>query len=305
MDVINSTLHLWMLQCHWHSQPCIYGCSSITDTANLASMDAPVSMTLSILQLWMLQCHWHNQPCSYGCFSVIDTINLAAMDAPVSLTQSTLQLWMLQCHWHNQPCSYGCFSVIDTTNLAAMDAPVSLTQSTLQLWMLQCHWHNQPCSYGCFSVIDTINLAAMDAPVSMTKSTLQLWMFQCQWHYQPCSNGCSSVTDTGATIAVRLTKFIHIYIWTVLNNSWKILNSQPIQSVASGTNGGLVCYNSLYCCTTINSAHAELFALPLQRDGTVVNSLDAAFFLDTQMTQVVEISHHGRQGPVYCTQLIL
>ena len=90
-----STLQLWMLQCHWHCQPCSYGCTSVSDTASPAAMDAPVSVTLSALQLWMLQCQWHYQPCSYGCPSVSDTVSPAAMDAPVSVTQSTLQLWML------------------------------------------------------------------------------------------------------------------------------------------------------------------------------------------------------------------
>ena len=136
-----------MLQCQWHCQPCSYGCSSVNDTVNPATMNVPVSMTLLILQLWMLQCQWHCQPCSYGCSSVCDIVNPAAMDAPVSMTVmtlSTLQLWMLQCqlHWSIHSCRVDLNAVASvykssTESCSYVDDP----NATLMLWMLQCQWH--------------------------------------------------------------------------------------------------------------------------------------------------------------------
>ena len=123
---------------HGLSQPCSYGCSSVSDTG--ASIAAGltyyhVNHQLSPAAIWMLHC----QPCSYGCSSVSDTINPAVMDAPVSVTLSTLQLWMLQCQWHYQPCSYGCSSVSDTgasitaVLISAIDTGASITAYLTQI----------------------------------------------------------------------------------------------------------------------------------------------------------------------------
>ena len=136
-----STLQLWMLQCQWHCQPCIYWCSSVNDTVNPAAMDAPVSVTLSTLQLWMLRCQWHCQPCSYGCSSASYTANPVAMDAPLSVTLPTLQVWILQCQWHWQPCSYGRSSVSDTgASIAAVLTRLSIIHSSLAAQL--CWSHN-------------------------------------------------------------------------------------------------------------------------------------------------------------------
>ena len=144
MSVTLSTLQLWTLQCKWHCQPCKYGCSSVSDTAKPADMDAPVPLTLSTLQLWMLQCQWHSHSYRYGCSSITNTVKHAAMVAPVSVTLSTLHIWMPQYQWHCQPCRY-----------VTTDAPVLLGVSTLQQRVLQYQWK-------CSSVSDTVNHVSMD-----------------------------------------------------------------------------------------------------------------------------------------------